>query len=258
MTRRGAVQALFGLGLLGAGCRAGVAKDEPFPAASLPGETGSGPAAGHAYSDNLDALADVLLPAERDASGKVTSVGAREAGVHEVLGTASFVPLAQAQGLLPAFGDAVTARLSDLNGPFRDATNAALDLLALAQRPLTAFRDLPRALQEAAVDQAFADPAMRPAMLVVRAACLTAYLGAVVNDAGLRDVGFPPFESFADGRAVSGYPRTKSGRLVDASTESLAQLDAAGELDDYTYNRAPAPTPGDDLSTVLDASGDLL
>ena len=40
----------------------------------------------------------------------------------------------------------------------------------------------------------------------------------------------------------SGYPRT----LPD------------GTIDDYTDNRAPAATPGDDLSLVLDARGDLL
>ena len=248
----------MGLGLFAAGCRPTSASDSTAPSPTLPGETGSGHAAGAGYSDNLDALADVLLPAERDASGKVTSVGAREAGVDHVMRVASFVPLAQAQGLLPSFSDAVMTRLEDLDGVFRAQLNAALDVAALVQKPLTAFRDLPRALQEAAVDQAFADPAQKPALLVVRAACLTAYLGAVQSDAGLRDVGFPAFENFADGLAVSGYPRTKKGRLVDAKTESLEQLDANGDLDDYTYNREPEPTPGDDLSLVLDANGDLL
>ena len=258
MTRRSALEALVGLGLVAAGCRPRAADDANAPSPSLPPETGSGPVAPSAYSDAVDALSDVLLPAERDGAGKVLSVGAREAGAHEVLRAASFVPLAQAQGLLPPLPDSVMTRLADLDGAFRDALNAALDAAALLQKPLTKFQNLPRALQEAAVDQAFADPAQKPALLVVRAACLTAYLGAVQNDAGLQDVGFPPFESFADGLAVSGYPRTKAGRLVDAATEDLAALAASGDLDDYTYNREPEPTPGDDLSSVLDANGDLL
>ena len=58
-------------------------------------------------------------------------------------------------------------------------------------------------------------------------------------------------------RAVSGYPRTRSGRTVDAAHENLAQLAAAHDLDDYTFNLAPAPTPGDDLTLLIDANGDL-
>jgi hypothetical protein len=258
MTRRSALEALAALGLFAAGCRPRAADDAGAPSPSLPPETGSGQMTPAAYSDAVDALCDVLLPAERDEGGKVLSPGAREAGVHEVLRAASFVPLAQAQGLLPPLSDSIMTRLADLDGAFRDALNAALDAAALLQKPLTAFQNLPRALQEAAVDQAFADPAQRPALLVVRAACMTAYLGAAQNDAGLVDVGFPPFENFADGLAVSGYPRTKGGRTVDATTEDLGALAARGDLDDYTYNREPQPTPGDDLSLVLDANGDLL
>ncbi len=248
----------MGLGLVSVGCRTPSVGDTNSPSPSLPSETGSGHAAPLVYSDATDALCDVLLPAERDSAGKLLSVGAREAGVAKVLRVASFVPLAQAQGLLPPLPDSVMTRLADLDGAFRNALNVALDAAALVQKPLTKFQDLPRALQEAAVDQAFADPAQKSALLIVRAACMTAYLGAVESDAGLKDVGFPPFESFADGRAVSGYPRTKSGRLVDAKSESLQQLDANGDLDDYTYNREPEPTTGDDLSHVLDANGDLL
>jgi hypothetical protein len=235
MSRRSVLEALLGLGLVAAGCRPRAVDDAGPPSPALPAETGSGHASPSAYSDGVDALCDVLLPAEHDGSGKLLSVGAREAGVARVI-----------------------SRFSDLGAAFRETLNRALDAAALVQKPLTKFQDLPRALQEAAVDQAFDDPAQKTALLVVRAACMTAYLGAVENDAGLQDVGFPPFESFADGLAVRGYPRTKSGRLVDATTESLAQLDADGDLDDYTYNREPEPTPGDDLSNVLDANGDLL
>jgi hypothetical protein len=94
-------------------------------------------------------------------------------------------------------------------------------------------------------------------MLVLRAACFTSFLGAIDSDAGLRAVGFPAFEDMAAGIAVSGYPRTRDGRLIDAETEDLDALARAGELDDYTYNLQPEPTPGDDLSLVINADGDL-
>jgi hypothetical protein len=160
--------------------------------------------------------------------------------------------------LLPPLPEADVRRLGGASDLFRAALNAELAVLAARERPLTAFRDLPRATQERIVTEAFDDDARRPLMLVARAACFLAFLGAITNDVGLRYAGFPPFESFADGLAVSGYPRTKSGRLVDASKEDLPSLAAKGDLDDYTYNRAPALTAGDDLSTVLDADGDLL
>ena len=51
-------------------------------------------------------------------------------------------------------------------------------------------------------------------MWVVRSACFVAYLGAAYSDVGLREIGFPPFENLADGLAVSGYPRTRTGRLI--------------------------------------------
>ncbi len=210
------------------------------PAPSLPKEipeTGGRVPSSLRYADNVDALCDVLIPAERDHVGQIVSPGARETSPGKIL---------RIEGL------------EELGDAFRVVLNGDLDALALLQRPLTPFRDLPRKLQEAVVRNAFADPARRPAMLVMRAACFTAYLGAASSDVGLRAIGYPPFENFADGLAVSGYPRTRSGRLIDASTEDLAALEAAGDLDDYTYNRAPAPTPGDDLLGVLDTDGDLL
>jgi hypothetical protein len=88
-------------------------------------------------------------------------------------------------------------------------------------------------------------------------AAFLAWLGAVRSDIGLVAIGYPPFENHADGLAVSGYPRTTDGRLVDAEAEDLAALAASGELDDYTYNQVPAATAGVDLDDVLDARGDL-
>jgi hypothetical protein len=194
------------------------------------------------YADDVDALCDVLLPTELDASGKVVSPGAREADVDGALRIEDFVAIATAQGLVPPLPEADVARLSGAADAFRAALNVELAALATRHRPLTSFRDLPRATQEQIVVDAFDDDVQRPLVIVARAACFVAFLGAVTNDVGLRAVGFPPFESFADGLAVSGYPRKN----------------AKGQLDDYTYNRAPAPTPAEDLTRILDAAGDLL
>jgi hypothetical protein len=207
--------------------------------------------------DNVDALLDVLLPAETDASGNVTSPGAREVEADRVLRLDTFVPLAMAAGFLPPLPDHVTRGFAT-EGAAREALNLDLDALASLERPLTAFRDLPRDLQQRVLDAALANDAHRPAILVVRAAALAAWLGALYSDKGLCEIGFPAFENFEDGLAVSGYPRTKSGRLVDAAKEDLAALAAKGDLDDYTYARAPLPTPSDDLSRVIDANGDLV
>lgn len=191
--------------------------DEP-PDSELPGA--------QRYADSVDALFDVLLPAEPG------SVGAREAGVDRVLELESFARLAVAQGLVPPLSEDVLSSLDDLSGGARAALNAALDARAQLERPLSRFSALDRAAQERIVAHAFDDDAQRPVMLVMRAACAVAYLGAVVNDAGLREVGFPAFEDFDAGLATHGF-------------------------DDYSVNRAPAPTVGDDLSTVLTATGDL-
>jgi hypothetical protein len=259
MTRRQALEIVLGLGVFAyAGCAPSTG-DDVAPDFALPPQVPGGAVAARAtYADDVDALCDVLLPTERDASGKVVSPGAREADVDGALRIQDFVALGTAQGILPPLPDADVRRLSVGVDALRAALNAELAVLAARQKPLSTFRDLPRATQEEIVAAAFDDELQRPLVLVARAACFLAFLGAVTNDVGLRFVGFPPFESFADGRAVSGYPRTRSGRLVDATKENLASLASKGELDDYTYNKAPAPTPGADLSTVLDAAGDLL
>lgn len=188
-------------------------------------------------ADDLRAALDVMIPAAPDGTGAV------EAGALEVLALDRFVPLARGLGLLPAlppdWQEAVAGGADPL---FQSLLAAELDAMAFEQRALTPFRYLSRAEQEEAIALAFADPRRRPVMQFLRSVAVWAYLGAVVNDLGLRAVGFPPFEDFAGGLAVSGYPR----------------MAADGTVDDYTDNRAPAPTPADDLSLVLDARGDLL
>lgn len=191
------------------------------------------------YRDNVDALFDILIPTERDAEGNVTSPGAREAQVDDVLTIDRFAALTSALGLLPiVLPDGAMRSREALGGAARAALNADLDALAAFEKPLTPFRELPRPSREAITARAFEDDnALRPIMLVVRAACFVAWLGAVTNDAGLTAVGFPPFEDFDDGLAIRGYP-TRAG-------------------DDYTFNEEP-PGPAEDLSLVLDANGDLL
>jgi hypothetical protein len=210
-------------GLLGA-CSDGVGLK---PTLMLPDEPGTQPPSSPPlYADSVDALFDVLLPAEAG------SPGAREAGVDRVLEVEHFARLAVAQGLLPPLDEGVLSALDDLSGTARGALNATLDARAQLERPLARFSELDRTTQEKIVAHGFEDDAQRPVLLVMRAACFVAWLGAVVNDAGLRDVGFPPFENFDDGLASSGFS-------------------------DYSVNQPPAATAGDDLSSLLTAGGDL-
>ncbi len=263
LTRRASLQALTALVALGFGSfsvgSAGCSADASGPKApALPREPdGDAPETG-IFTDNVDALFDVLVPAEHDESGAVTRSGAREVFADQVLGIENFVGLAIAQGFLPMAAESVAGSLTGLATGFRSAMNQQLDAFALVEKPLTPFRDLSRNAKERIVVRAFADKITAPGFQILRAAALTGFLGAVHSDAGLVQLGFPPFENFADGLAVSGYPRTRSGRRVDAAKEDLAKLAAAHELDDYTYNRPPAATPGGELSGVLDANGDLL
>lgn len=209
----------------------------------------------------MRALIDVLVPAEYDDGGAMTSPGALETGALEVLALRSFLPAARGLGFVRALPSELDAAF-ELGAPAFDRALRAIvrhDLDALADdlAPGARFTALDPAEQRSVIAEAFRDPLKSAALLYVRAASFVAYLGAVRSDQGLVAVGFPPFEDF-DGRiAVSGYPRTISGRLVDANREDLDALRARGELDDYTYARRPEPTPDDDLMDVLDASGDL-
>jgi hypothetical protein len=209
------------------------------------------------YSDSVDALFDVLVPGERDAAGKLLVPGARESGADRVLRTENFLELAIAQGLVRPISDELIRGFEDLAGAVRTMLNQRLDALATLEKPQAKFHELPARIQAAVVQRLFDDDASRPLMLVMRAVAFVAFLGAVESDAGLRALGFPPFENLGDGRAVSGYPRTRAGRLIDVKLENLGLLAASGDLDDYTFNRAPIPTVGDDLSLVLDATGEL-
>lgn len=194
----------------------------------------------------------VLLPSDFDAAG------ALEVEAMDMLRLENFIPTARTQNLLPPLPAVLDREPEVFDEPIRIAIAATLDGLASAERPLVRFSRLSDDEKGDALDRGFDDPAARPMLLFLRAACFLAWLGAVRSDAGLVAIGYPPFENFDDGVAVSGYPRTTDGRLVDAENEDLDALAAAGMLDDYTYNRAPEPTPGDDLSLVLDAGGDLI
>lgn len=260
LTRRELLQVLGGLGISGAlsalGCGG---SDGPDPETEKPPNRIDPPAANaRVHSDNVRALMDVLLPAELDATGRVVVPGALEAGADEILQLERFVSLARGQGLLPVALEPVLGAIETFDAALRLTLIADLDVLAFVQRPLTPFRKLPLELQERAVAAGFADPLRAPLLSYVRAVCFLAFAGAIRSDVGLRAMGYPPFEDHQGGIAVSGYPRTTSGRLVDPAAEDLEALAAAGQLDDYTFNRAPMPTAGDSLDGVLDARGDLL
>lgn len=233
------------LGALGFGVLAGCtgapySEEEPEEILRTPGN--HPPVEGARYTSNLRALMDLLLPAERNGAGQIVSPGALEAGAERVLRLENFVLVAKAQGLLPHVRDDFLSDGRPFDDAFARIIEADLDVLASAQRPLTPFRELPAHLMEAAVRRGFDDPARSPLLQFVRAACFFAFLGAIDDDRGLTAVGFPPFDDLAAGVAVSGYPRVLSD----------------GSVDDYTYNLAPAPTPSDDLTGVVDAGGDLV
>ncbi len=210
-----------------------------------------------AAASNVRTLMDVLLPAEHDEAGDLLSPGALEAGAYEVLRLENFIDAARSQALLPSLPEAVYGGLERFDDVFQAIVSVDLDTLADEISPLSAFRNLPRVQQIEAVTKGLDDPLRGPLLQFVRAACFIAYLGAANSDVGLQQLGFPPFEDFEGGLAVSGYPRTANGRRIDPETEDLAALDAAGDLDDYTYNREPAPTSGDDLLSVLNEQGDF-
>ena len=224
-------EALWLLGL--AGCGSAVSAPKPI---TLPDEVPSREVdAAPKYSDSVDALFDVLLPAEKQ------SPGAREVNVDAVMRTEGLVRLAIAQGFIAPMAQTLVSAFDQLATSARVALNRDLDLLASFELPLTPFSQLPPATQVAVVSRAFDDPLRRPTLLVVRAVCFLAYLGGGQSDLGLRTLGFPKFENLGDGLAVSGYPRMTEGKV-----------------DDYTFNQQPAPTNGDDLSLVLTPEGDLL
>jgi hypothetical protein len=182
--------------------------------------------------------------------GNVRVPGAREAGASRLLDDEAFGLFALGQGFVGPTTGRVAELLMRGGGAFRAVVNADLDALAFTRRPGVMFRALPSALREEVVAAAFDDDVHRPAMVFLRAAAFTAFLGAVTTDVGLRALGFPPFEDWDARIAVSGYPRTKAGRRIDVVKEDLAALEAKGDLDDYTYARAPQPDRGVTTSPV--------
>lgn len=237
LTRRQVLRALvLGGGALGlAACGSG----QPYRPPGLPEQTPDGelPAM---YTDSTDALWDVLLPAEYDSDGRLVSPGAREAGVDRVLDGENLVRVGIEQGLLSSLPEAVIALFDDFQRGARPFLNRELDLLCSVERPLASLGALTAEQRERVVQRAFDDDRLSAPLQAARAACWLAFLGAIASDVGLVDVGFPPFEDFAQGIAVSGYPRMENGLLSD-----------------YTYNQAPMPTPGDDLGSIIDADGNL-
>ncbi len=247
LSRRQTLAVLF---LLGTGCPPS-RDDAPAPVSLLPREDGADPPAKE-DGDSVDALFDAILPSEP------SSPGAREAGADRVLARKGFARIAIAQGLLPPLPDALVGAIEDGRDALRAALNVELDARAQSRRPGARFADLPRDAREAIARDLEDDAAHAPVFQALRAACFFAWLGGFTSDAGLRAVGFPPYEDLADGRACSGYPRTKStGRVVDAARDDLAALARAGDLDDYTYAIAPLATAGVDLAQHLDPHGDL-
>ncbi|MEQ8277569.1 MAG: hypothetical protein RMA76_35290 [Deltaproteobacteria bacterium] len=262
MTRFSRREVMQVLGLLGLGAACGVRTEEPPP-----GKFDALDPENYTYREveeltqaeaTLRVAFDVLLPSERDASGSVVSPGANDVDTLAMLALANFVPAARELNLLPVLPAVLDRTPEAFDDAVRLVLAADLDALAFDQRPFTAFRRLPRDLQEAAIDEGFEDPERAVGLTFLRAACFLAWLGGGESKAGLVAIGFPPFEDPAANIAIRGYPRTTDGRLVDAETEDLGALAAAGVLDDYTFNRTPAPTPGEDLATLLDANGDLL
>ncbi|MEZ4222660.1 MAG: hypothetical protein R3B13_17090 [Polyangiaceae bacterium] len=256
LSRRRVLEMLVVLGF-GAACQPAADLDDHSP----PEPWGGGNSVDNHDSparQNLEALMDVFIPSERDEQGNLLSAGALEAGAYEVVKLERMVGPARALGLIGALPDGFDQSIASFDTSFRATLSAALDALAADEVSATFFRKLSRERQIRAVARGLENETVAPLLRYVRTACFVAYFGAVENDLGLREIGFPAFEDFADRLAVSGYPRTVTdGRLIDPNTENLATLAAQGELDDYTQNKAPAPTPSDDLSSIVDEHGDL-
>lgn len=263
LSRRAWMRGVLGAaGCTVAGC-APVADDEgPWPDLDLPWDDGDARGLDLVDVDEverleIEALMEVLLPADVDERGVVVGVGAREVRAFDVMRIRRFVPLAQSRGLLPR---ALGQEFDDAAALDRALIAVlAADLGARAQERVVGlpFRDLPREEQEQVVSDAFEDPRRRDLYQVARAACMLAYLGALYTDEGLVAVGFPPFADRGERLANTGYPRTPEGVIANPSAVDMAALRADGRLDHYSYDRRPGPTDDDDLSGVLSSTGDL-
>lgn len=208
-------------------------------------------------STNVRALMNVFLPTEYGADGRLLSPGALEVQAFEVLKLSDFISAAQAQGLLPRLPADLEEVVEVVDPVLVGFISTEIDLITTERYGAIRFRELHDDQQRELVEDALDHPERGPVFSFVRSVCFLAFLGAIKSDAGLVDVGYPPFEDFDAGIAQRGYPRTRDGRRVDAESEDLDALEAAGDLDDYTYNRAPAPVAFDDLEDVVNPFGDL-
>ena len=204
---------------------------------------------------DVEAALEVLLPPEVDELGDIVGPGAVEVRAFEVLAGRRFVPALQDRGLLPRWSGVTV----DLEPEGAVTTALALDLARAAARtmPGSAFRNLPPGPQEIALRDGLADPTRQWLYESARAACFVAYLGAVHTDEGLQRIGFPPYVDFRQRIANEGYPRRIDGTALTLGSPEIARLLATGQLDHYSHERAPQPTPGDDLALVLDPDGEL-
>jgi len=233
VSRRLFIQVLSAMGVtaplpLGIGCAAGGGFDPEDVE-----DEGWGPSKADGQESRttrtIKALMNVMIPAEYDAYGAMVSVGAVEAGAYDQLQTVHLIHLAETLGFIPDLPEWIVSSMSVLDFVYRRALRGDLDSRAGWGR---SFLDLTDEEKVAVVDEGFRE---NEAMYeLVRAGCMVAYLGAPYTDAGLVEIGMPPYEDFDDDLAVSGYPRGG---------------------DDYTYNRVP-PVGGDDISNLIDAYGD--
>ncbi len=211
---------------------------------------------------NIKQLMDLLLPSAgarltQDNTNVPSSRGALDAEAYQLLAIGEFLPTARALGFIRSVPREIETLSVGFDDALRQIISTDLDALTARDFPGSTFLSLTRPGQEAVVEAGFAEPFTRPAMVYVRAVSFAAYLGAIRNDVGLIEIGFPPFENFAAGVAVRGYPRTYDGRLIDLATEDLRELARLDLLDDYTYNREPSTAGTEDLPEVLNADGDF-
>jgi len=231
MQALGAMGLAAGLPVAGVGCIADDDLDEDWGDGKEDGADGK-------ITKTIKALMDVILPAEYDDSGALVSPGAVECNAYQAIQLKNFIPALMGIGLISEPPTWIVESMSVLDSAFRLAIYADLKRRTGLRK---SFIDLSREKQTEIVAEAFADTGVlgaAPMYLFVRTACMIAFLGGPFTDKGLVAIGHPPYEDFADGLAISGYPRT-----VD------------GVVDDYTYNQVP-PVGGDDVSAIMNPDGD--
>lgn len=205
-------------------------------------------------ADDVRALMDVLLPSE--SMGGVYSPGANDVGAFSLLQLGRYIPAARNLGVLPALPDVVLQEALDFETDIVAFIAAELNAVQDSAAPLTRFSQLSDSQKIDIVTDGFADTTTFPVYEYVRGVCFLAFLGAMESDAGLVAVGYPPFEDFSAGLAVSGYPRTHAGVFIDLGMDGPDALPASGEYVDYTFNETP-PLMMDWIEENLTPGGDL-